>query len=403
MAENNIPTVQMGQLEITYRDLLVKLKTHVTQLDSQTDAMLCVEWIQKLQTLTKPNDIKLRNYLLLQICNQIQTGYLDHPFINLSYLDQDLNVVANCCREWETMCDATDDIVKARLQRSVSNMDSFSDFCISDVDGTITSEVIRSLAMHNTFHNDNVNWEVPNKLLTKPLENVPQNFYRRKYEETLENLKKAKLKLYLKGTQSLDELVEYLGANFISQYQTATDELLSMEKSPNIRKQFLAFQLNFSSKFKSLCGDFLNANMAENLLRSEEQFQSIFKRILFSFIEIKHNESRKELVSTGRGSISTDVDINNLKYSEYLKRYIRKQQKQFNRKIQGYESQIVSLKNEISLRDKKQSMQIIEMKCENIIRNEQKNRTELSESINELESKYKNIVQQIFNGLQEQT
>lgn len=409
MAENNLPPVQMGQLEITYRELLVKLKAHVTQLDSQTDAMLCVKWIQKLQTLTKPNDIILRNYLLLQICNQIRSGYLDHPFINLSYLNQDLNVVANCCREWEAMCTdhfTTDDFLKIRSERSVSNTTDYlpSDFYISDVDGT--SEVIQSLAMQNIFQNKNGCWEAPKKLMANHFDNVEQrqNFYQRKYEETLGDLKKAKLKLYLKSTRCLEELVEYLGANFIEKYQNATDELLSIEKSPSTRKEFLAFQLNFCSRFKMMCGDFLNANTAETLLRSEDQFQRIFNRILCNFV--LSNDSRKVLVSTGRATNSTDLDVNvsnNTKYSDYLKRYIRKQQKQFKRKQQDYENQIIALKNEISLRDKKQSMQMIEMKCENIIRNEQKTRDQLSESVNELESKYRNIVQQIFNDLQEQT
>lgn len=404
MAENNLPPVQMGQLETTYRELLVKLKAHVTQLDSQTDAMLCVKWIQKLQTLTKPNDIILRNYLLLQICNQIRSGYLDHPFINLSYLNQDLNVVANCCREWEAMSTnhfTTDDVLKMRSERSVFNT---TDFYISDVDGT--SEVTQSLAMQKKFQNKNSSWNEPKKLMAKPFDNVEQrqNFYQRKYEETLGDLKKAKLKLYLKSTQCLEELVEYLGANFIEKYQNATDELLSIEKSPSTGKEFLAFQLNFCSGFKMMCGDFLNANMAETLLRSEDQFQQIFNRILCNFI--LSTDSRKELVSTGRATNSTDLDVNvsnNTKYSDYLKRYIRKQQKQFKRKQQDYENQIIALKNEISLRDKKQSMQMIEMKCENIMRNEQKTRDQLSESVNELESKYRNIVQQIFNDLQEKT
>lgn len=396
MAENNLLHVQMVQLDITYRELLVKLKTHVTRLANQMDAMLCVKWIQKLQTLTQAADVKLRNYLLLQICNQISTGYLDHPFINSSYLDQDLNVVANCCRECEAICNATDGVFKMHLDRSVSNVtDIASDFYISDVDGTV--------AIQNMFEGETNDWIEPKVLFAKPLANVlhGQTFYQKKYEETLADLKEVKLKLYLKSSRSLAEFIDYLGANFIEKYQKATDELMTIEASPNNRKEFLAFKLNFCSKFKFLCGDLMNANVAENLLRSEDQFLCIYNRILCNgFVE--PNESKKDLMSTDRATVSTDLDANNTKYSDYLKRYIRKQQKQFKRKTKEYECQIAALRNEICLRDKKQSRQIIEMKCENIIKNEQKARDQLSESINDLESKYKNIVQQIFNDLQEQ-
>ncbi|XP_037027066.1 uncharacterized protein LOC119067889 [Bradysia coprophila] len=396
MAENNLPHVQMVQLDITYRELLVKLKAHVTRLANQMDAMLCVKWIQKLQTLTQADDIKLRNYLLLQICNQISTGYLDHPFINASYLDQDLKVVANCCRECEPICNASDNVFKMPLDRSSSNItDIVSDLYISDVDGTVAIESI--------FENEKPDWREPKVFFAEPFENVlhAQNFYRKKYEETLADLKEAKLKLYLKSSRSLAEFIDYLGANFIEKYQKATEELMSIEKSSNPRKEFLEFKLNFCSKFKFLCGDLMSANVAENLLQSEDQFQRIQNRILCNgFVE--SNESKKDLLSTDRATVSTDLDANNTKYSEYLKRYIRKQQKQFNRKIQGYEGQIAALKKEICSRDKKQSRQIIEMKCENIIKNEQKARDQLSESLNDLESKYKNIVQQIFNDLQNQ-
>lgn len=396
MAENNLHHALIGQLEIAYRDLLVKLKAYVTQLNSQTDAMLCVKWIQKLQTLDQPNDIRLRNYLLLQICNQIRTGYLDHPFINLCYLDRDLNTVANCCRELELMCNGTQDIM--HLDRSPSSLsDAASDFYVTE-----GSEIVQSVARQNIFQNENTLWDEPKTIFIKSnfdSATQRQDFYRKKYEETLEHLKKAKLKLYLKSSRSLEEFVEYLGANFIEKFQRATDQLLSIEKAPNRRNEFLGFQLNFGSKFKLMCGDLLNVNLAENLLQSEDQFQRVFNRILGTFIET--GENQKESISTDHATISTDLEVSNTKYSEYLKRYIRKQQKQFNRKILDYEAQIVALKNEICSRDKKQSRKIIEMKCENIMRNDQKTRDQLSESINELESKYKNIVQQIFNDFQE--
>lgn len=407
MAENNLFHGKMGQLDSTYRELLVKLKAYVTQLDSQTDAMLCIKWIQKLQGFTEPTDIRLRNYLLLQICNQIRTGYLDHPFINLGYLDQDLIVVANCCRELDAMYNTTDDAFEIRLERSISNMtDTPSNIYISDIDGAMTNEVIKSLAKQTILKNKNSSREEPNKPLMNVFENAfkSQNFYQRKYEETLDNLKEAKIKLYLKNTRSVEEFVENLSTAFIDKYQHGVDELLSMEKSPNLRQEFLVFRFNFTSKFKSSCGDFLNVNTIENLLRAEDQFQRIFYRILSNCID--SNECKKDAISTGRGTESTDLDVtalNNIKYTEYMKRYIRKQQKQFNRKIQDYETQIVALKNEICLRDKKQSMEIIELKCENIIKNEQRNRDQLSESINDLEIKYKNIVQQIFDEIQEKT
>lgn len=395
MAENNSPA-QMVQSDITYRELLVKLKTHAARLANQMDAMLCVQWIQKLQTLTQADEIKLRNYLLLQICNQISTGYLDHPFINSSYLDQDLTVVANCCRECEPICNANEDIFKMRLDRSLSNVTNIaSDFYISDVDGTVA-------AIQTFFDREKTGWGEPNVLFAKPIGNVlpGQNFYQKKYEETLADLKEARLKLYLKDSRSLAEFINYLGENFIEKYQKATDELISIEKSHNPCKEFLTFKLNFCSQLKFLCGDLMDAGVAQNLLRWEDQFQQIQYRILCNGC-VEPNESKKELISTDSATISTDGNANT-KYSEYLKRYIRKQQKQFNRKVQEYETQITALKNEICLRDKKQSRQIIEMKCENIIKNEQKARDQLSESINDLESKYKSIVQQIFNDLQDQ-
>lgn len=398
----DIDHLQMGQIDSTYRDILVKLKTHVTDLSSQMDAMSCVKWIQKLQTLTQPDEIKLRNYLLLQICNQIRTGYLGHPFINLSYLDQDLTVVANCCRDWETMCNDADDLL--RLERSESNVTVVAtDSYISSADGGMSSEIVRSLAMQNIFQNKNAHWDHQSKRLVKPLENgmQRQNFYQRKYEETLDELNEAKLKLHVRGTRSLEQFVDYLARNLIEKYQNATDELLDIEKSVNARKEFATFQLNFCSKFKFICGEFLNPNIAENLLRSEERFQHDFTRILCKFVGC--NDNGKEIVSSDRATISTDMDESHTKYSDYLKRYIRKQQKQFSRKIQDYDGQIAALKNEIHLRDKKQSRQIIEMKCETMMKNDQKTRDQLSESINELESKYKSIVQQIFNGLQEPT
>lgn len=396
MAENIPLHLQTAQLDTTYRELLVNLKNNVTQLASQIDAISCAKWIQKLQSLIEPDDIKLRNYLLLQICNQIRTGYLGHPFINLGYLNQDLNVVANCCREWETMCNDADELFQSK--RTVSNITNVAtESYTSDVDG----EVVRSMALQKIFRNPKVNWFESKKRFAKPFEigQQRQNFYQRKYEKTLEDLKEAKLKLYLKNTRSFEEFVDYLGENFIENYQNSIDELLSIEKSSNSRTDFVSFQLNFCNKFKLMCGELLNTSIAENLLRTEEQFQRTFHRILCKFVE--NNENSKDHVSTDRDTVSTDLNAPNTKYSDYLKRYIRKQQKQFNRKVQDYEGQIAALKNDLRLHDKKQSRQIIEMKCENIMRSEQKTRDQLSESINELESKYKAIVQQIFNDIQQ--
>lgn len=80
-------------LNAAYIEHLAELRQFIPKLNSQIEVISCTKWIQRFQNAID-TEFNARNYLMHLMCEQLKRGKLNHPFLELSGINRDLEIIA---------------------------------------------------------------------------------------------------------------------------------------------------------------------------------------------------------------------------------------------------------------------------------------------------------------------